>query len=113
MISGAIILWSGSIVNIPAGYALCDGTNGTPDLTDKFVYGAGGALAPGASGGSAVHNHDFTTDGHDHSLNDGDPLVAAGGGSFDFFVNNQTDTGTTDNGSTIPPYLSLAYIMFL
>ena len=36
-----IILWSGSADNIPDGWALCDGNNGTPDLTDKFVIGAG------------------------------------------------------------------------
>jgi hypothetical protein len=41
--SGGIIMWSGSIVNIPSGFALCDGTNGTPDLTDRFVVGAGGS----------------------------------------------------------------------
>src|SRR6478609_6250644 len=37
---GVILMWSGAIVAIPAGYALCDGTNGTPDLRKKFVYGA-------------------------------------------------------------------------
>lgn len=37
---GGIIMWSGSISNIPAGWALCDGTNGTPDLRDKFIVGA-------------------------------------------------------------------------
>jgi len=36
---GAIIMWSGSIDNIPTGYALCDGENGTPDLRGKFIVG--------------------------------------------------------------------------
>lgn len=34
---GGIIMWSGTIASIPAGWALCNGANGTPDLTDKFV----------------------------------------------------------------------------
>lgn len=37
---GLIALWSGTIANIPSGWVLCDGTNGTPDLQDKFVVGA-------------------------------------------------------------------------
>lgn len=38
---GLICLWSGAIVDIPAGWYLCDGTNGRPDLRDCFVVGAG------------------------------------------------------------------------
>ena len=37
--SGVILMWSGAIANIPDGFALCDGTNGTPDLSGKFVVG--------------------------------------------------------------------------
>jgi hypothetical protein len=37
---GCIIMWSGSISTIPSGWLLCNGTNGTPDLRDKFVVGA-------------------------------------------------------------------------
>lgn len=59
-----IAIWSGTIVDIPAGWLLCDGTNGTPDLTDCFVMGAGGAYAPGDVGGTAQHNHDGTVGGH-------------------------------------------------
>ncbi len=39
--SGGIIMWSGSVASIPQGWALCDGTNGTPDLKDRFVISAG------------------------------------------------------------------------
>lgn len=53
--SGAILMWSGSISSIPAGWALCDGTNGTPDLRDRFIVGAGGGYAVGATGGEATH----------------------------------------------------------
>ena len=48
---GGIILWSGATNDIPTGWALCDGQNGTPDLRDRFVLGAGGGLS--ATGGLA------------------------------------------------------------
>lgn len=49
--TGGIIMWSGSIGSIPAGYVLCNGSNGTPDLRDRFVVGAGNSYAVGATGG--------------------------------------------------------------
>lgn len=52
-----ICLWPGAIADIPAGWALCDGNNGTPDLRDCFVIGAGGAQAPGATGTSNVQGN--------------------------------------------------------
>lgn len=38
--AGGIIMWSGNIASIPAGWYLCDGNNGTPDLRDQFIVGA-------------------------------------------------------------------------
>lgn len=38
--AGCILMWSGAIADIPAGWVLCDGNNGTPDLRDRFVVGA-------------------------------------------------------------------------
>jgi len=49
---GIITAWSGSIANIPSGWYLCDGTNGTPDLRDKFIIGAGNSYPVGSYGGS-------------------------------------------------------------
>src|SRR5690606_9453998 len=49
---GVIVMWSGSADNIPEGWALCDGTNGTPDLRDLFIVGAGREYAVGATGGA-------------------------------------------------------------
>ena len=71
--SGSIILWSGSIGSIPAGYVLCNGSNGTPDLRDRFVVGAGTTYAVDAFGGSAnaavvSHSHTITDGGHTHTL---------------------------------------------
>jgi hypothetical protein len=50
-------MWHGLIANIPAGFVLCDGLNGTPDLRSKFVKGAAAAAEAGDTGGSATHTH--------------------------------------------------------
>lgn len=51
--TGIISMWSGSIGTIPSGWLLCDGSNGTPDLRDRFVVGAGTTYAVNATGGAA------------------------------------------------------------
>lgn len=82
--SGVILLWSGSTGSIPAGWVLCDGTNSTPDLRDRFVVGAGSTYAVGATGGAdsvtlttsqiPSHNHTATSTssvsdpGHSHTF---------------------------------------------
>ena len=50
--SGLISMWSGSASTIPTGWLLCDGTNGTPDLRDRFILGAGSTYNVGDTGGS-------------------------------------------------------------
>jgi microcystin-dependent protein len=52
--TGVITLWSGSTGTIPSGWVICDGTNGTPDLRDRFVVGAGSTYAVDATGGSST-----------------------------------------------------------
>ncbi len=64
--SGLIALWSGSVASVPSGWYLCNGSNGTPDLRDRFVVGAGSTYAVAATGGSAnatvvSHTHTGTT----------------------------------------------------
>lgn len=54
-VSGMVMLWSGSSDSIPDGWALCDGTNGTPDLRNRFVVGAGDTYEVAATGGEAMH----------------------------------------------------------
>ena len=49
---GGIIMWSGLITNIPTRWALCNGQNGTPDLRDRFIIGAGSTYSVNATGGS-------------------------------------------------------------
>lgn len=65
--TGMIMLWSGSSASIPATWYLCNGSNGTPNLMDRFVVGAGSTYAVGATGGSAnavvvSHSHAASTD---------------------------------------------------
>ena len=72
-ITGMIILWSGSIASIPSGWALCNGTGGTPDLRDRFIVGAGNTYAVDATGGATsvtlstanlpAHTHTFSGTG--------------------------------------------------
>jgi microcystin-dependent protein len=100
--TGCIILWSGASGSIPSGYYLCDGNNGTPDLRNRFIVGAGDAYSVNQTGGSAdaivvTHTHTATstsvvTDpGHTHSVrtrtgNNGSAVAntgSDGGGPFD------------------------------
>jgi len=46
-------MWSGSIGSIPAGYVICNGSNGTPDLRDSFIVGSGNTYGVGNTGGFA------------------------------------------------------------
>lgn len=107
--TGIICLWYGSIVSIPSGWIICDGNNGTPDLRNNFIVGAGDTYAVDANGGNINHNHGFTGDGHTHEL---EPVpVLAAGAVWDKTTNPANATGTTDNANGLPPYHALAYIM--
>ena len=69
---GGIMLWSGAAADVPTGWAICDGSNGTPNLQGKFAIGVSDDYAEGSSGGVAVqttssvapHNHTGSTNGH-------------------------------------------------
>jgi len=109
---GFICLWSGSIANIPAGWHLCDGTMGTPDLRDKFIIGAGSTYGVGDTGGESSHNHTFTGDAHNHSLPAGMVLDnIAPAGDTDGSTTDAVATGTVESKATLPPYYALALIM--
>jgi microcystin-dependent protein len=55
--SGVIVMWSGALANIPAGWALCDGNNGTPNLLDRFIVSVPNAgTNPGATGGANTYS---------------------------------------------------------
>ena len=51
-----IMMWSGDLNTIPAGWVLCDGNNGTPNLVDRFIMGAG-KTNPNSAGDATTHTH--------------------------------------------------------
>ena len=125
---GGIILWSGSTGSVPDGWALCNGSNGTPNLQDKFVVGAGSGYAVGAAGGSAdavvvSHTHPAgTLSGANKSFINSTKVFQYGGDAVGAhgYTNSATSisgsTGAATNGvdgtnANLPPYYALAYIM--
>ena len=129
-VSGMIMLWSGSIVSIPTGWLICDGTNSTPDLRDRFVVGAGTTYAVNATGGSAnavvpSHTHTATDSGHTHTQTGYTSAIPQSNGSNQYPVITPTSlttgtgfanitvstTGVSPTNANLPPYLALAYIM--
>ena len=107
---GTIQSFSGAIVDIPSTWRLCDGTQGTPDLRDKFIVGAGNAYAVDQTGGAVQHEHDFTGVGHLHGITAGANIQ--GGGDFSAVTSTDQAVGTTDLDSTLSPYYALAFIMY-
>jgi hypothetical protein len=83
--SGGIIAWHGSAASIPAGWYLCNGTNGTPNLVGMFITGADDStVTHGTSGGaSSVTATTATAGSHNH-------------GGLDGLAGGQGLTATTD-----------------
>ena len=52
---GGIIAYTGSLNTLPLNYHLCDGTNGTPDLRDRFIIGAGSSYNLNSIGGTSTN----------------------------------------------------------
>lgn len=138
---GDIKIWSGSVATIQAGWQLCDGTNGTPNLRDRFIVGAGSTYNPGNTGGTkdaivVSHNHSVSISdpGHIHSTLQAalstdatagynSVRMSAASGSVLGMPSSYAPSGTTGisgscatTGSSgtnqnLPPYYALAYIM--
>lgn len=81
-LAGMIMMWTGSVA--PSGWAICDGSNGTPDLRGRFVVGAGHGAglsnrpANQTGGAESValsvaqlpsHTHGINDPGHFHTWN--------------------------------------------
>ena len=134
---GLIGLWSGAADTVPQGWALCDGTNGTPDLRDKFVVGAGSkyelgrsadsgenvgaSVDIGCAGGTSVHGAGTSwTDS-----NNGVSLTRHYCGGTGHYSGSRDENGVflTDAdlnvvasatiGEPVPAHYALAYIMRL
>ncbi len=133
---GGIIMWSGHKNTIPTGWFLCDGNNGTPNLTDRFIIGAGGTYNYKNMGGSKQitlglnhipdHQHDYTDKrmqpynaGHKmyHSFNSSQTVwESRHSDPFNFPKDNKTTAGVKNRGATtpvplLPPYFALCFIM--
>lgn len=125
--SGGIIMWSGT--DIPSGWLLCDGTEGTPDLRDRFVLGWG-SRGIGETGGeethtlkvselpSHSHNHgtlQVTVNAVDGETGTGTSGLSSGGYAGQgrsLAIDGMTDyTGQGVAHNNMPPYYVLAFIM--
>ena len=109
--AGLIAQFQGAIVDIPDGWANCDGTQGTPDLRSLFVRAAGSGVAINETGGVSTHTHSFDGDGHSHDLPSGTDL--APGNTWSAESGSDAAVGVTDEDTNIPPYFALLYIMKL
>jgi len=125
--SGCIVIWSGSSASIPSGWYLCNGSNGTPDLRNRFVVGATSTYAVGATGGSAdaivvSHTHSVSDPGHNHTVgiqtktldqNAGSASLAGAGTtatSTAYTGISISSTGSSGTNANLPPYYALCYI---
>jgi len=131
--TGMIMIWSGSVGSIPSGWVICNGSNSTPDLRDKFVIGAGSTYAVGGTGGSAnavvvshTHTATVTDPGHSHLYGNTAVNIQAGSNATQLqnnpvgvstnsavtgiTVSNSTE-GVSGNNANLPPYYALCYIM--
>ena len=133
---GAILMWSGDPAQLPAGWVLCDGTNGTPDLKGRFVVGYdpndADYSAPNKTGGEKMHTltvaempshaHSGQTASHRLSLRKTGWVggthglaAAADKGAANFDHRHNFTTAPQGGGAAHenrPPYYVLAYIMY-
>ncbi len=103
--SGLIVMWHGTITNIPAGWVICDGNSSTPNLLTRFVEGvATAATNPGAMGGSKSKSHTshkHTMGTHVHRFSPPSTSFHEGDGGFERVADDVSkDTDSTDPGDT-------------
>lgn len=112
--SGVIVMWSGTIASIPTGWVLCDGSNSTPDLRNRFIVAADAddsGVAKSTITGSALQSHDTgVMPAHTHSV-----TVLSGGSGLGNGGNSNCSTSTTGSTGTgtkvIAVFYALAFIM--
>jgi microcystin-dependent protein len=120
---GVINMWSGALNEIPIGWALCDGTNGTPNLKGRFIVGYDSGDSDynqiGKSGGAktvALTEAQMPVHSHYGHVTQGSNTWRGGGDSSG--TNATSVPGNTNNKGggqpheNRPPYYTLAYIMF-
>lgn len=126
--SGTILPWYGALGSIPTGYALCNGSNGTPDLRNRFLVGAGSSYNLGSVGGSDVvtltleqipsHNHTMWL-GRDWSQGYNATGFKYGESGISNAIHEATHhlvteySGGSQAHENRPPYYAVYYIMKL
>lgn len=123
LMEGTILLWSGNNADVPDGWAICNGDNGTPDLRDRFIPCAVGqvgedpviAYPPGGvpffhqTGGTMSHTHGSSTGLKTIELDDGDKIAA--GDTYEHRGKSHLHTIASDYH--FPRFYALWYIMKL
>lgn len=109
--SGIICMWSGESTAIPSGWHLCDGEEGTPDLRDRFIVGAGSTYKVKDTGGEATHklttnempshNHGFTGTSHSHTGSLSNATAASAGSHTHTMSENLTAASNGSHSHTI------------
>ena len=118
--NGVILMWSGNSSDIPDGWHLCDGSNGTPDLRGRFILGASDIYLNKTTGGNATidlsHEHKYSgTSGgplgtQDVTTGDNFPRNVASNSHSHTYSGTTKTAGNTEQ-SILPPYYVLCYIM--
>lgn len=129
---GVIIPWYAKSGAFPQGWAICDGANGTPDLRGRFLYGVGNMNDVGGNGGSAKHSHPIsnvsvsvsgttattqqpgsTSDPYKIDDNKGCCPQVAGLAHNHAFSGTGAANGNTQEADSLPPYITVLYMMKL
>ena len=129
---GGIVMWSGSASNIPDGWKLCNGSNNTPDLRNRFIVGAGDEYGVGYTGGQKQvtlttnemprHYHEYVGDDQLRNIESGCSTLmrytstrydadSKTGGSWGSGVYATSSVGNGQAHENRPPYYALCFIM--
>lgn len=102
--SGIIAMWSGAANAIPSGWLLCNGSNGTPDLRNRFIVGAGSSYSVGNTGGSdsvTLTSAQMPSHTHGHSLSAASAGNHAHSHNFSISLNNLSCSSAGQHSHTI------------
>jgi hypothetical protein len=116
-VTGMIIVWNSAVA--PAGWTLCNGSNGSPDLQGRFVVGTSGTLPftfNNTGGATTVTLAETNLPAHTHTVNTHQGGgTAAGAGDSGILVGTQVSSSTGSGAafSILPPFFTLSYIMKL
>ncbi len=97
--SYVIAAWLGTVADIPPGWVLCNGSNGTcPNLNDKFIKGAAANGESGVTTGGALSHSHGTGNTHTHAVNSHSHTVTVGTDNTTGLLNNKTGATVITTG---------------